>query len=126
MLFDCERCTAERCAECVDGSEWREYREEVQMEQSVTVYEVPAGHGRFKSFHAEGGGAIMYHLYADDAAEPGGRITLEHHAATHESWIPVFGIKLTCSGSARAWSSAFRRLAERMEAEEQAKTITEV
>ena len=28
MTFDCERCTAERCAECVDGSEWREYRED--------------------------------------------------------------------------------------------------
>ena len=26
MLMDCERCTADRCAECVDGSEWREYK----------------------------------------------------------------------------------------------------
>ena len=24
-MLDCERCRADRCAECVDGSEWREY-----------------------------------------------------------------------------------------------------
>lgn len=27
-MLDCERCTADRCAECVDGSEWREYGED--------------------------------------------------------------------------------------------------
>lgn len=27
-MLDCERCTAERCAECVDGSERREYKED--------------------------------------------------------------------------------------------------
>ena len=125
-MLDCERCTADRCAECVDGSEWREYREGDPMEKDVTVYEVPAGHGRFHSFRADGGGAIIYHFYAEDAAEPGGDITPEHFEATHKQWIPVFGIKLTRSGSARAWSVALRHLAEAMEAEEQAKTITEV
>ena len=33
MILDCERCTAERCEGCVDGSEWREYEEDNNARQ---------------------------------------------------------------------------------------------
>lgn len=95
------------------------------MENSVPVYEVPAGHGRFEAFPDNGGGAIMYHCFAEDFAEPGSKMTPEHHAETHEQWVPVLGIKLTNSESARAWSSAFRTLAEKMEAMERSDTAGE-
>lgn len=78
---------------------------------TIPVYHIKAGHGRFSSGRDKDGSYVLFVVCSEIEAEPGS----DGNDRDHDKETPVMGIRLTHPGSARAWSSAFAQLAEQME-----------
>lgn len=75
------------------------------------VVSIPEGHGRFQyRKNIKTGNVVLLACYAENYGEPGVPVT-----DTNENVLPVIGITVPSTQSARAWAKTFFELADCME-----------